>query len=139
MPIGRRHLKLVGLILLVCCAIISPAHANHPFHVSTAEVEFNVETKRLEVALKCQTTDLERALRLMAGKKIDIENDPKVDELLIRYVTENFYLAVAPPIVKSEAVKSISEIAPSRDLASQAVPSHSISCPLLCFAFQQGY
>ncbi len=117
-----QQLKLVFAILLACSAFIGETKANHPFHVSTAEVEFNAKTKRLEVGLKCQTTDLERALRIMAGKKIDIENDPKIDELLTRYVTENFYLALAPSISKSDPSKPISNKALSNnELSSNAI------------------
>ena len=104
--------------------MISTAKANHPFHVSTAEVEFNAKTGRLEIGLKCQTTDLERALRLMAGKKVDIENDPQIDEMLIRYVTENFYLSVAPAKASIDAKSSsdsaaASDKSPSTDAESQ--------------------
>lgn len=119
MRIAGQQLKLVGVIASLCCAIvglsnISVSIANHPFHVSTAEVEFNDKTQRLEVALKCQTTDLERALRLMAGKKIDIEDDPQIDILVTSYLTENFYLAQAT--AEPEKAKKISDATPSSKL-----------------------
>jgi len=115
MPTGHQQLKLVCVTISVFCATLSISKANHPFHVSTAEVEFNAKTKRLEVGLKCQTTDLERALRLMAGNKIDIESDPQVDDLVRRYVTENFYLAVIPSLAKAESPKSDSNKVPTSD------------------------
>lgn len=95
------------LIRSVCVAAfffasLNICKANHPFHVSTAEVEFNAKTKRLEVGLKCQTTDLERALRQMAGRKVDVESDPQIDELITRYVSENFYLAIAAAPKKAD-------------------------------------
>ncbi|MDX1928734.1 MAG: DUF6702 family protein [Pirellulaceae bacterium] len=116
-----RQFSFVCALTLVCLSLTNAALANHPFHVSTAEVEFNAKTKRLEVGLKCQTTDLERALRLMAGKKIDIESDPQVDELVKRYVTENFYLSVAPANTKAETPKNTAEKAATSD-ATPEVP-----------------
>ncbi len=66
---------------------------NHPFHISTAEVEFNAESGRLEVGLKLQSIDLDKALSRFAGKKVDSELDKDADELIKRYVGEHFYLA----------------------------------------------
>ena len=109
MHISRYHFMLLCAIFIINWCSINIARANHPFHVSTAEVEFNSTTKRLEVGLKCQSADLERALRLMAGKKLDIESDPQVDELVTRYVTENFYLAVAASDAKAETPAKDSE------------------------------
>ncbi len=97
------RLNQFGMLLLVSLFLLNCCEAHHPFHVSTAEVEFNPKTKRLEVGLKCQTTDLERALRLMSGKKLDLESDPQVDALITRYVSENFYLAVRPKSIKNES------------------------------------
>lgn len=116
MQVGRNALLLFWAMFALDCGIINLASANHPFHVSTAEVEFNAKTKRLEVGLKCQSTDLERALRLMAGGKIDIENDPQVDELVTRYVTDNFYLAVAPAVAKAESLNKASDKSLSREV-----------------------
>jgi hypothetical protein len=109
MQVGRDALLLIWTMLAFHCGVTNLANANHPFHVSTAEVEFNAKTKRLEIGLKCQSTDLERALRLMAGRKMDIENDPQVDELVTRYITENFYLAVAPADAKAESLNKASD------------------------------
>jgi hypothetical protein len=109
MCIGHQSI-LVCALTLTNFAFFTSAQANHPFHVSTAEVEFNAQTNRLEVGLKCQTTDLERALRLMAGKKIDIESDSQVDELITRYVSENFYLSLAPGNAKVSTGQPAAEV-----------------------------
>jgi hypothetical protein len=124
----RQQLNLVCVISSICCAMIGVSEANHPFHVSTAEVEFNAKTKRLEVGLKCQAADLERALRLVAGKKIDIEDDSQVDELVTRYVTENFYLAVAPKLAKPETPNQASDKPLSREIVLEIpdAPKESI-------------
>ena len=106
-------LGLTACWLLSCGALASvAAAANHPFHISTAEVEFNPATKRLEVGLKCQSMDLERALGRMAGKKLDIEKDAQVDELVTKYLSENFYLANTPVATKDKA----NSTEPSKDV-----------------------
>ncbi len=98
---------LLGCFMLAWCAIALNAQAvNHPFHISTAEVEYNPTSKRLEVGLKCQSVDLEKALSRLAGKKIDIEKDPVVDELATRYLTARFYLAVVPPASKDKSAST---------------------------------
>jgi hypothetical protein len=117
MQVGRNALLLIWTMFALICGIGNLAKANHPFHVSTAEVEYNAQTKRLEVGLKCQSTDLERALRLMAGRKIDIENDPQVDELVTRYVTDNFYLAVAPAVANAESPSKTTDRSLSGEVA----------------------
>ncbi len=82
--------------VLLNSIVVPPASllaANHPFHISTAEVEFNAATGRLEVGLKLQSMDLDKALSRIAGKKVDSELDKDADELIKRYVSEHFYLA----------------------------------------------
>ena len=103
MHVGRYQAMSVCVVFAISCGAIHRATANHPFHVSTAEVEYNAKTKRLEVGLKCQSMDLEHALRLIAGKKVDIENDPQVDAWITRYVTHNFYLAPTPSVPQEDA------------------------------------
>ncbi len=89
--------RLLYLCAIAGCLVASDVLAvNHPFHISTAEVEFNPSSNRLEVGLKCQSLDLERALGRLAGKKLDIEKDVGVDELVARYLADRFYLANAP-------------------------------------------
>lgn len=101
---ARKRYRLPCCFALAwCLATLNAQAVNHPFHISTAEVEYNPTTKRLEVGLKCQSMDLERALGRLAGKKIDIEKDAAVDELVTRYLTDRFYLAVAPTSSKDKS------------------------------------
>lgn len=58
-------LMLNTLVALPCSA--------HPFHISTAEMEFNSKTGKFEVALKLHANDLERALSLQAGRRINLD------------------------------------------------------------------
>ena len=113
MHLGPYPLMSVCLMFAISCGVINGANARHPFHVSTAEVEYNAVSKRLEIGLKCQTMDLERALRLISGKKIDIENDPQVDEWITRYITNNFYLAATAPISQGKVFSQTNKSLPN--------------------------
>ena len=55
--------------------------AAHPFHVSFAEVDWNSETGRLEVALKIDPDDLEQAVRRHFGKRVDIDKKESTDSI----------------------------------------------------------
>lgn len=65
--------------------------AAHPFHVTLAEAEYNVESGRLEVALRIYNpADLERVLGLIAGHRVDLEATPGVDRLIRDYLERQF-------------------------------------------------
>lgn len=53
------------------------ASVAHPFHVSVAMAEWNTESGTLEVALRCQPIDLEDAVNLGDGKRIELEKAEK--------------------------------------------------------------
>jgi|GEM_PF-1013497 len=70
--------------------------ANHPFHVATAETRWNLETKKLEVSIRCHPIDLENALRRRTGKKIDLDTTENIDQLLAEYLEDTFQLHESP-------------------------------------------
>lgn len=63
----------------------------HPFHISTAEVEFDAQTDRLQVSLKLQAIDLEQALARLTGKRIVIEQ-AEAAERITELLDRSFYL-----------------------------------------------
>lgn len=65
----------------------------HPFHVSVAEMEFNAETKCLEVALRVWPEDLEKALNRKSKQAIDLDKHPKIDQLIFAYVKEHIEIS----------------------------------------------
>lgn len=75
--------------------LVSLAHAGvHPFHLSSAELELNAKTQRVEVALKIHGSDLERALtQRNDGKRVSIDGDEKVHPLIAAYLDEHFVLS----------------------------------------------
>ena len=79
----------VALILLAIIAAPQQAFA-HPAHLSFAEAEWNAETKRLEVALRVDPSDLEFELRQLAKRKVDLDADREIDSLLKKFLARQF-------------------------------------------------
>lgn len=109
----HRYLWACLLVVIVSDMMLATAaFANHPFHVATAETRWNMETKKLEVSIRCHPIDLETALRRRTGKKIDLDTTENVDELLTDYLRETFQLhqgplpAPAPGPAPGEALKT---------------------------------
>ncbi len=90
----------------------------HPFHISTAELEYNPRSNCFEVGLKLQATDLDQALKRLSGKPLNIEKSNS-DEVIVRYLSENFYFAVKES-AESNVSRGISE---PRDSASEDTAS----------------
>ena len=63
----------------------------HPFHISSAEVEYDPKTDRLQVSLKIQALDIEQALSKLARQRIKLEQ-ADADEWLVDYLSGHFYL-----------------------------------------------
>lgn len=70
----------------------APLVADHPFHSTRATVEFNAETASFEVSLFAFPDDLADALSAQAGRKVALESEANIDELLQKYVADKFQL-----------------------------------------------
>ena len=78
------------------------ASASHPFHISVAELEWNAESRRIEVSLKLQSLDTDQALSKMAKKRVNIETVAEPEKLLADFLTKHFYLVPADRVDVSE-------------------------------------
>ncbi|RMF37869.1 MAG: hypothetical protein D6753_16760 [Planctomycetota bacterium] len=81
-------MRWTGLVWAICIAWPVAVSA-HPFHISVAEAEWNADAQCLEVSLKLQPTDLERALARLAGKRIRVEEE-QADPWIEKYLQANF-------------------------------------------------
>lgn len=80
--------RAIGLVVVfLICSIGARAH---PFHASIAEAEWKPGLKKLQIALWSHPTDLEKALRLRAKKRIDLDSTPDVDQHIQGYLREVF-------------------------------------------------
>ena len=73
------------------CSAVALADAPHPFHISTAEMEFNKKTGLCEVSLKLHSTDLEKALAAEAGKRVNLEKE-NAQVQITEYLDKHFVL-----------------------------------------------
>jgi hypothetical protein len=89
----RTFLMVAALTILASAVSQSAvALADHPLHTTRATMEFNPDTGSFEVALCVFPDDLSAALSDRAGRRIDVEKDKDLDELLKSYVDEKFKL-----------------------------------------------
>ena len=67
----------------------------HPFHITTAEMDFNPQTQRYEVSLKVLASDLEEALTRQAplkGERVGLSRNANLDGQIVAYVKPKFQL-----------------------------------------------
>lgn len=86
-------LNAIAMVLVWCLG----SACAHPFHISSAEVEFNPKTDRLQVSLKVQAIDFEQAISKMVGESSKLEQ-ANADELIIAYLARHFYLTPSPAV-----------------------------------------
>ena len=88
--------SLKRLLTLIClaaaCLSTQIAMASHPFHVSSAEVEYNQNRETFEVAICLWPEDLAKAVSQMEQKPIDIDaiSETERDKLFKKYVSQKF-------------------------------------------------
>ena len=87
---GHRGLSIAITVAAVAVqATSASAGAAHPFHITIAEADYNKESGTLEVALRIYNPgDLEEALGLRAGERVNLETTEGVDDLIAEYLDE---------------------------------------------------
>ena len=104
LPAGPgRFAMLAWPIALALVLLSATAVAAHPFHTSLGEVEWNGKTRRLEVSLRVDAGDFERALRHMTHRAVVLEQLADLDELAAKYVGKS--LEFHTPAGKKLAIK----------------------------------
>lgn len=68
----------------------SPAAAAHKYYTSLAQVEYNAESKTVEVALRVFADDLELALTRRAGRAVKLDGTKDADRMVLDYLRETF-------------------------------------------------
>ena len=93
----------VALMVLLCFTSADVrTHAAHPFHISTAEMEFNAERGVIEVGLRVHSIDMERALSNMTGRRVTIESQA-FDEHVVGYLKNRFLFSHNPAELEKRA------------------------------------
>jgi hypothetical protein len=111
-PPNRLMVLLMWAALGLVAALGLPnarAAVPHPFHISMAEMEYNAKERRLEVALKLHSIDLENALSRQAGRRINVEKDD-IKELVEKYLNQHFQVfAVDSSVEASRLPRSLGD------------------------------
>lgn len=96
--------------LAIACLTFSSAVAAspHPFHISTAEFEFNRKTGVCEVSLKLHSMDLEKALATEFGKRMNLEKDA-AEEQITKYLNKHFVIFAEDSASREESEKTPAE------------------------------
>lgn len=82
---------------LIFIAVVLMSFLKHPIYVSTSEIDYNEKDKRLEIAIKIFSDDLEEVLSATKGEKVEIGTNrehPKATEYITEYLREHFKLEV---------------------------------------------
>ena len=88
-------MKIIKLsIAIAFCFLLTSG--NHPFYVSTTEIEFNPKTKEIGIAFRTFPDDLEETLRGFSGKKLDFskKNDPENNQVVAAYLKKHLSIDV---------------------------------------------
>ncbi len=94
------------LLSLVVWVGLSTAGMAHPFHTSTAEMEFNAQTGRFEIALKIHASDYEFMLHKgselsgveaenQTSKSLKLTKKELLERHAVAYLERNFVVTVA--------------------------------------------
>lgn len=104
-------------VWVACVSLNSSCTANgHPYHTSSAELDWNAESKRWEVALRIHAGDLELALTRQAGKKVDIESEQS-QWMIVDYLAARLQFL---PRSTAEKLKENHQLFSSKPLESSA-------------------
>ncbi len=93
--------KIHHLIAFICFAGIFVS-ANHPVYLTVTEIEHNATAQSLEISCKFYTEDLEKTLRDVNNKKVDLmgaKTDATNDKLINSYVSEHFIIKINDKLV----------------------------------------
>lgn len=88
-------MKLLTILILTFSFVlqVAPVKANaHRFHTSLTRIDFNSESKSLEVTIQLFTHDLESVLENLSKTNKKAEKDSEIDKAILAYLEKNFIL-----------------------------------------------
>ena len=90
--INTIRFSIFCLILISCLILLLPSANAHTFHTSLTVLDFNSEQKTVEITMQLFTHDLAQVLETRHKKRINLENTPDIDRLILEYLKENFII-----------------------------------------------
>lgn len=85
-------MKCLFLSLFLAFCLLPFNVEAHRFHTSFTRMDYNAEQKLVEMTIQVFAHDLEAALARQEGKRVDLETTAKVDEAIIKYLSNRFVL-----------------------------------------------
>ncbi len=83
--------KWISILLFVGIQFNANAHK---FYVSISQINYNQNTKSVEIALKLFTDDLENCVESKLGKVININKEGDYDQEIARYLNQLFSIDI---------------------------------------------
>lgn len=87
--------RMASATLLTWAVLYAPtatrtASAAHKYYTSLTQVEYNAESRTVEVTLRVFADDLELALTRRAGRKVSLDRTKDADQLALAYLRDTF-------------------------------------------------
>ena len=85
----KTFLVFLSLVVLTADAL---ALSRHQFHTSLTRIDYNADQKLFEISIQIFRHDLQPLLEKKSGTRIDLEKTKDVDNLILKYLNEEFVL-----------------------------------------------
>lgn len=88
-----RNPSLTFRVMIACLLMLFTCHtakASHPFHTTFAEIEWNAEIQRFEVAMQLPGLQIDQELSRIHKRRINTETTADAETLLEDYITNRF-------------------------------------------------
>lgn len=79
-------------ILIFYCAFTADGVAAHKFHASFATLNYNEQTKSVEVTMRIFPDDLEAALSKQLGRSVKLDKSRESSQMIMNYLRKTFEL-----------------------------------------------
>jgi hypothetical protein len=87
-----KRLVSSGLILFLACAFSPLRVEAHKFHASFATLNYNEQSKSVEVTMRIFPDDLEAALSKQLGRSVKLEKSKESSLMIMNYLRKTFEL-----------------------------------------------
>ncbi len=85
--VGRfRSFVAYSLPLCVSLILLTASRPTHDFHASVTQMQYNPKERSFEISIRIFTDDFEKALSEASHSRVNLETNPKADELIEKYI-----------------------------------------------------
>lgn len=84
--------KIAFLLVLTFIISAPVTEAAHRYHTSLTRIDYNAEEQLAEITLQLFSDDFEAALKSKTGKPINLDKTPKLDEIILAYLSDRLVI-----------------------------------------------